>query len=90
MGGPDRDRGRQGVSDTVGAMASFRQVDGCRLEGLGTEVVSMIVKANPGRRLVAFPIGGRRASGETISGWGRSVDPENRLRPRLLVSPMIG
>lgn len=64
--------------------------EGCRLEGIGTEIVSMIANANPGRRLVAFPSEEAEGFWGDHLRWDRYDDPENRLRAPLLVSPTIG
>lgn len=64
--------------------------DGCRLKGLGTDIVSMMVNANPGRRLVAFPSGEAASFWEGHLRWDRYDDPYNRLRAPLLVCPTIG
>lgn len=63
--------------------------EGCRLQGLGTDIVAMIANANPGRRLAAFPSKAAESFWEGHLGWDRYDDPETPSRAPLLVSPMI-
>ena len=50
----------------------------------------MMVNANPGRRLVAFPSEEAESFWEGHLRWDRYDDPYNRLRAPLLVCPTIG